>query len=388
MPIEIVNDAILVAGLSGSDQDRETFLQHPKWQHLPLKRIGVRLSDGSVPQISASAYRNRRPKASAIAPLPTGVNNLSGTSIYGGIAGPQFGHLITQSLGRLWLAQHFPHARIVFLGANMGFRELPSFFHDLLRQMGVHNRIELITAPSKCDELVLGPDLCNLSHRPCAAPNFVEWWRTERPTLVGKPTLDLYVSRSGLSLGHGQYLQETLLEEALFKVGYTIIKPERLTIAEQADLYGRAKRLVFADGSAAHLWSLFAHPDAKAAVVMRRPKDRHFTAWFKGLDCAGPTFLDFCLVSMTRSGGGGGRSLGLIDLNAAWSALAKAGYHDETGEIGPPRAQLEAWVASLPLRKGRIPHPAFHLDERSAALISLRNRVKIWTCPGKVESTN
>ena len=381
---ETLRDAVVVAGPAGLEGP----LDAPS-ANMPLKRIGVRLADGSAAPLGRCIYRNRHIGLPETAPPLKDLPRLRGTSIFAGVVGPHFGHMVTQSLGRLWLADLEPDARLVFLAANLGFADLPGYFVDLLRSFGVVNPVELVTAPVICDRLLLGPDLCNLEHRPCISPAFHAWRAQHKAALPEDGLIDLYVSRSGLSLDHGQFLQETVLENALEANGYTVFRPEQASIAVQIDTYLRARRVIFADGSAAHLWSCFARPDALASVLLRRPLDRHFAAWFRSADCPRPGYLDFGMADIARRGEGGGRSVGVLDLQGVWRALRKGGFHDDPQDIGTPRAEIDAWLSGLVGHKGRLPAPPFPLDPRSEALMALRTRIHLREIdlPGKPGAT-
>jgi len=371
--VEIAHEAVLIAGLAGmvaaeiGDITAST----------PLKRIGVLLADGTESLLGRCIYRNRHTSLVGAGILHTDLPRLPGTSIFAGVVGPQFGHMVTQSLGRLWMAELDPEARLVFLSANLGFVALPGYFVDLLRSLRIRNPVELINAPVICDRLLLGPDQCNLQLRPCMTPFFHDWCAGRRPTVPSGEPLDLYVSRSGLSLDHGQYLQETLLEAALEANGFTIFRPEKVPIPVQIDTYLRARRLIFADGSAAHLWSRFARPQAQSAILLRRPLGRHFAAWFRSTDCPQPEYLDFGMADIFRRGEGGGRSVGLLDMQGLWRALRLKGFHADQQDIGPPRGAVAAWLSGLIAHKGRLPVPPFPLDPRSDALMALRTRINV-----------
>ncbi|HOZ31486.1 MAG TPA: glycosyltransferase 61 family protein [Tabrizicola sp.] len=380
--IRIVQNAVLVAGRDGLDASSGQAVGDPVPLRQPLRRIGVRTADGTPDPLASVRYRNRfvRAHAAPFAPPDASTEDtptLAGLSIFGGVIGPQFGHQVTQSLGRLWLADQFPTARIVFLAANLGFDRLPGYVTDLVRALGVANRLELITRTTICETLALGPDICNLERRPSVQPQFLDWRARHDPVSDRLDAdLDLYVSRSGLGLANGQFLQETALEHALAAQGYQVFHPQDATIAVQAATYRRARRVIFADGSAAHLWSLFAHPKAKVAIVLRRPPDRHFAAWFRAIGPK-PAMLDHGIADFTRRGEGNQRSVGLVDLRAVWDRLRDLGFHDDPAQIGPSKADLRDWLAAFSGRKTPFPRPPFALDDRSRALLGLRNRITI-----------
>ena len=310
-----------------------------------------------------------------LAPLPQTDTTLDGLSIFGGIAGPQFGHLVTPPLGRLTACDRYPEARLVFISEQIGFQSLPGYFLDLLASLGIRNPVQLICTSTRCDELIVPMDLCNLERRPSVANAYRRWLERFRGPPDG-PSEDLYVSRSALGPDLGQFLEETVLETALRRNGYAIFHPETASIEEQIRRYRTARRVIFADGSAAHLWSLFARLDSRAAVILRRPLFRHFQAWFRTVGCSQPEFLDFGLPDLS-SPGQPGATVGVLDMPAVWAALRDTGFHDDPGAIGTPRDRLERWLSHTSEGRGRVSPPDFPLDARSLDLVAARRRFSL-----------
>ncbi|MFN3576717.1 MAG: glycosyltransferase 61 family protein [Tabrizicola sp.] len=365
----MIRDAILVAGLDAVVSDGGT----NRGDRIALRGQGVRCADGSGIRHGGSSYRNRFLQPDVTAPLPRPAATLDGLTIFGGIAGPQFGHLVTQSLGRLTACDRFPEARLVFLSEQIGFEALPGYFLELLASLGIRNPVQLVAASTRCEALILPPDLCNLERRPCVATAYRRWLERFRGPPDAATGEDLYVSRGALGLDLGQFLEESVLETALRRNGYAIFHPETVPIGEQIRRYRAARRVIFADGSAAHLWSLFARPDSQAAVILRRPPYRHFQAWFRSAGSPKPGFLDFGIADLS-SPGRPGATVGVLDMPAVWAALRAMGFHDDPQPVGTPRDRLTGWLSAAGERTGRIPRPDLPFDPRSRALIAARRR--------------
>ncbi|WP_160147723.1 glycosyltransferase 61 family protein [Tabrizicola flagellatus] len=365
----LIRDAILVAGLDAAANRDGT----DRPDRINLRGQGVRCADGSGIRHGGSSYRNRLLQPDTTAPLPQPAATLDGLSIFGGIAGPQFGHLVTQSLGRLTACDRFPEARLVFIAEQIGFDALPGYFLELLAHLGIRNPVQLVGASTRCEALILPQDLCNLERRPCVATAYRRWLDRFRGQPDASGGEDLYVSRGALGLDLGQFLEENVLETALRRNGYSIFHPETVPIGEQIRRYRAARRIIFADGSAAHLWSLFARPDSRAAVILRRPPYRHFQAWFRSAGSPKPVFLDFGLADLS-SPGRPGATVGVLDMPAVWAALRDGGFHDDPQPVGTPRDRLTGWLSASGERTGRIPRPDLALDARSLALIAARRR--------------
>lgn len=344
---------------------------------LPLRPSGILQADGTGHPLGVSLYRNRRFAPRRVGPRPDPEDRIEGPAILGGVVSQHFGHVVTQSLGRLWAGELLPNAPILFLPETAGVTALPGYLADLARGLGVDNPLRLVARPTSVAELLVPQDVCNLSHRPTVTPFFLDWLARRRTQPVSAPSGRLYVSRSRLGPQHGQYLQEQVLEAALAASGYTIFHPQEHPVAVQVRAYMAAGELVFADGSPAHLWSLVAQPGQRAAVILRRPRDRQFARWFRSLDCARPDYLDNAVADFWRRGDGPGRSIALLDLQAVWDRLHILGYHDEPRPIGIDAARLADWVATLPPRRRGPLEPPFPLDPLSHKILALRRHAAL-----------
>jgi hypothetical protein len=269
---------------------------------------------------------------------------IDGRAIYGGVIGPHFGHSITQSLGRLWATTKNLDEEILFISQDPNLKKIPQYFIDLLKKFGVLNPVRLLTSSARVRELVLADDLCNLDRRPCVTSFFKEWLSHQRPVAQVDENLSVYVSRSKLPLHHGQFLQETILENALKRCGYVIMHPELLSLSEQVDLYLRAQHIILADGSAAHLWSLLAQSTQNVAIVLRRPPNRHMKRWFKAMSFPEPKLLDFVCADFYRSRGDDTKSVAMLDMSNLWKSLRDEGFHSSDEEIGMSRLEIDEQI--------------------------------------------
>ncbi len=378
-PFDIERQATIVAGEPGPGRQPEDGT--PPGMGSPLMGIGVRRADGTKARFGTDVFLHRRSRPVRLDALVTAPAHRAGRCIYGGVIGPGFGHLLTQSTGRLWLCDLFPEAPLLFVSSRHGLTSVPAYFEQVLRQLGIGNPVELICQPLQVEELVLGEELCNLHRRPSVMPQFPAWLRAHRPAAPIETGLRLYVSRARLDLANGQFLQESVLEAFLVQQGYRVIHPETLSIAEQMRAYGSAEKLIFADGSAVHLWSLIASPDQQAAMILRRPLDSHIARWFQGLPDVKLDYLDTRMADFSRRGGPSNTSVALLDLQAVCAALRRLGFLATDDVIGPPRAMLETWLARMERGRSPLRSAPPDLDERSRQLIRRRPGVKSSATP-------
>lgn len=381
-PFDIERQATIVAGEPGRGREAEDDGTAPGMGR-PLMGIGVRRADGTKARFGTDVFLHRRSRPVPLDAVKTEAGHRPGRCIYGGVIGPGFGHLLTQSIGRLWLCDLFPEAPVLFVSSRRVLTVIPDYFVQVLRQLGIGNPVELVCQPLRVEELVVGEELCNLHRRPSVMPQFPAWLRAHRPATPAEPGLQLYVSRARLGLANGQFLQEADLEAFLQSQGYRIIHPETLSMADQMRAYGSAEKLVFADGSAVHLWSLIARPEQQAAMILRRPLDSHIARWFQGLPDVKLDYLDTRIADFSRRGGPSNTSVALLDLQALCAALRRLGLLATDAAIGPPRPVLETWLARMERGRSPLRSAPPDLDERSRQLIRRRPGVKSSASPAE-----
>jgi hypothetical protein len=118
----------------------------PGYRRVALRGTGIRLADGALHPYGATRFHNINLTPDPRDPVPVPVDRVPGLSIYGGIVGPDFGHVVTQSLGRLWAGELAPEAPLLFLPETADMTDLPPYLADLARGLGVKNDLRLIRA--------------------------------------------------------------------------------------------------------------------------------------------------------------------------------------------------------------------------------------------------
>ncbi|MBF9035317.1 DUF563 domain-containing protein [Rhodobacterales bacterium HKCCE2091] len=197
-----------------------------------------------------------------------GAAHLPGRWLFGGLCRPHFGHVITNSLGRIWAVDNAgPIDGIAFIGdkARAGENAYVAAFLDTL---GVTLPHRVCFAPTVVERLVVAPDLFSEAREGRADPAYSDWIRARLPA-PAETGGRIYVTRTRLGPEMGRVLCEDVIEENLRAAGYDIVAPETLPLAEQVALYRRADRIVATDGSALHL-AAFATAGT-VTVIQRRP---------------------------------------------------------------------------------------------------------------------
>lgn len=211
-----------------------------------------------------------RPAATA-APVQDS-SRLFGPALFAGPADKQFGFLVLNALGRLPALNRLPPETTLVYAAKRSAR--PSSYAalpQLLRSLGVRNPVLVTENALAFEALYTAPELFGEATGCKGQPEFYDWidrrWPRAKPA---DPKVKLYVTRSGLGPDAGRYACEDHLEALLAAEGYRIFSPEGHSIDEQVKTFQSAGKLIFAEGSALHLFSLLRQPDQTSAVIHRR----------------------------------------------------------------------------------------------------------------------
>ena len=244
----------------------------PLYPRVPMGRLrrpgGVIDAAGRpVPGGEVGTYR-----WTGVQTLPDGVavaDEIPGDAIFGGLTRDHFGHILTNALGRLWLADGTaPDLPLVFIRHQKpvtGFRTLTA----VLAAFGIRREVRMIDAPTRVGRLRVGPDLFGERDQARADPAFQAWLETRLPP-PGRAHRRVYLTRRQLDPALGRVLGEEAIEAALADAGFETLAPETLTLANQIALYREAAQVVCAEGSAAHLAALALHPEGRLTVIRRR----------------------------------------------------------------------------------------------------------------------
>lgn len=203
-------------------------------------------------------------------PLLDNYSKIDGGLVYGGLLqNTHFGHFVAESLTRLWAALHLSEAynRLIFI-KRISHKAIPGYAEQLISLLWPG---AVILAPDevvKVDSIAIPDPICGPANGFLVGHPLVH--RSIKHLQWPTTGLRIYVSRSKLTPASGGYLAEKLLEENLARDGYLIFHPQDFSIQEQLKTYSSASDLIFADGSALHLYSLVSKKEQTVFVIWRR----------------------------------------------------------------------------------------------------------------------
>jgi len=195
---------------------------------------------------------------------------LAGPTLWAGPYFAHFGHMLAESIHRLWAAHHFPALQ----DARIAFQAMPGavrrpWFDAMLRLVGIApERVILIDRETRFEELHV-PAQGRALGGALLLPDYLSLFPLAPiPVPAGTPRR-LYVSRSRYTHS-GIYLGESLVERVLAEAGFAIIHPQDLPLADFVGMLRAAETIVFAEGSAIHNLELAGPVDARVMVIGRR----------------------------------------------------------------------------------------------------------------------
>lgn len=193
--------------------------------------------------------------------------------LFAGLAAKQFGHVILNSMGRLWALESLtPETRLMYLPMRRARLKFYPALKPMLKLMGVRSKPILHDGPTRYRAIHTATDLFGERYGGAASPEFRDWFQRKLPPRSSiEPGLKVYITRSRLGAAVGRYCNEDHLEELLAADGYQIVAPEQHGLNNQARLFQRAEKLIFAEGSALHLYGLVRQDGQSVAVIQRRP---------------------------------------------------------------------------------------------------------------------
>ena len=329
--------------------------------------------------------------------------HVEGTHLYGGIMSWHFGHFLVESLSRLWPVNNPPEPiqSVLFVpkGEAARKRKEAKFQSEMLDLMIPGLDRQVLTQPTIVERLIVPEQGFGNGALEAGTEAFREFVQNRNwPEPYENSPKRLYVTRAGLNRSKkGRILGDLGLEKCLKRNGFHSVRPEKLTLAEQIRLYRGAKRILFDDGSAVHLFGLVAQAQQTTASIQRRVfhsehavGQRQLRA-FAGLDLKvfDAVVREWRPAQIDRATSKSHGELDQVHLFEALKGFGAVGSEDKISDMGLPTpkavAKDMAKIGYVPVERSKpLPEPpaiarfwgvqipaASHLDNRK--LRSLRD---------------
>ncbi len=218
---------------------------------------------------------------------------LAGRYLYAGPLWNHFGHIMVDSIHRLWGYKPDRHDGILFVAVK-GLRgvktderlreaTVPPVVVELMSLLGVpHDRISLIRQPTPVETLdVPEPGTIPMIGVRRFYRAHLRAYQTSLENAVGALERSwpkrIYYGRAHLER-RGTLLGASYFGQRLREAGFSEIIPERMTLAEQMGTVLNADVAVFEEGSAAHIVEPLARLRGRTFLLQRRPDTRLYAA--------------------------------------------------------------------------------------------------------------
>jgi capsular polysaccharide biosynthesis protein len=189
---------------------------------------------------------------------PQGAERLEGRGVYlGHDMSGHYGHFITEGLGAFWVFEEHPAAGFDFFLLHpfiFGTGPRPAHVRTCLERFGIdEDRVVLVgDAGVRFEEVVVPERLFRLNHSGDERLRWVYSQISRNAAPPGAPRV--YLSRRRLS--HTRFdrvvANESRIEDAFRRNGYTVIHPETMAFGEQVAHYRHAESMAGLSGSALH----------------------------------------------------------------------------------------------------------------------------------------
>jgi len=243
-------------------------------------RVGVFGADGAV--IETALHRRGRHRSEAL-PAAAAEEAWDGDFVYGGVLWDHFGHFLVESLSRAWAFD--AHDGPILWLRKSPQQALRGWQREILDLLGLGDREHrVVTRPTRVGRLAV-PE------------QGLVMWRYLHPRqearLAAHPFRSpaagqrVWLSRSGLPAGLARIEGEVEVEALLRAEGWTILRPETVSVAEQLAALDTAEMIAGFAGSAFHGLMLGRDVQARIVIFSRHPKvevNYAMIAAAKGLD--------------------------------------------------------------------------------------------------------
>lgn len=201
-------------------------------------------------------------------------SHIEGCAIFGGwMFAPHFGHMLIESIGRLWAASYLVNKLpIVFLPGFQQSRSIPSIFYEFSRLLGINSHLCLLDCSTSVERLIVPSQLLGLGDYISSHPEFIQFVSGLKSRIPSQEVLfkKIYVSRARLSKSQGCLIGEAEIESNFRNNGYHVIYPELMSLNDQLHIYNSAEYLVFSEGSALHLYGFIGNARQQVGIISRR----------------------------------------------------------------------------------------------------------------------
>ena len=319
---------------------------------------GVFAADGAYCE-DAITYRTATRPTSTLPERPAAdevKNQKKGTILFGGLAYGHFGHVICESIARLWAIDtykgtidgiaYFPKKRLTWPQRSL------TQLQPMIDKMGLLPPLMAMNDPTLVERLLIAPQAFGVNDMIGGSPEFRKFTNDRfRERTVPNGPEKLYISRSEVFHKRGRFLLETQIEAYLKAEGFAIFHPQQHDVQTQLEHYKAAKIIISSDNSALHLAGFVAQPDCRVVILLRRPGKIYldFQEQLRRFSGIEPTIIDHCERYWFREGEPTqfNEIMSLINFDLVAKKLSHAGVISKAGWDDPTEDDISASLKKL-----------------------------------------
>ncbi len=210
---------------------------------------------------------------------------INGNYLFAGPLYSHFGHILTESIHRLYGYNKDTFDGVIFCCASFATpginrTEIPNFLADILKSFGIPKEKCFLVKETTCFEQVTYYEPG--SNLQCGVE---DWYLDELKNInlsfENKETADtsnfekIYLGRSHI-IDNGSIMGESYITSLLISNGFKYFAPERHSISNQVEILSNAKEIVFIEGSSIYASELISSWKSKVMMIPRRNFDSFF----------------------------------------------------------------------------------------------------------------
>lgn len=225
--------------------------------------------DGDIAH--AANWRHESRMSLPLEGAPQEYDTLKGRYLFGGMFYGHFGHVITETIARMW-AWDDTYEGLLLTPKHANLLHIKKHYAEFFRSLGVEKLPLIIAQPTLVEELDVPGQAYGLGKIAAGTPEFRSFVKKSATSIEPSGAEKIFISRVNY-IARGGLLGERVLESNLIEAGYQPFYPEKHSWPDQLAAYKAAKKIVSLDSSALHLVGLVADQDTDVAIILRRNND-------------------------------------------------------------------------------------------------------------------
>lgn len=164
----------------------------------------------------------------------------------------QWGHFILDSLSRSWIVAHLKNIKeYKFAFLSESHTKIEGNYLEALELLGIKASQIMVINEAKKFKKVIVPQMSTYADH-----GFNKEYPKIFRRMVKNASIDdisvpdkIYLTRAGLKIAQKKEFGEKIIEKNFERNGYTVMRPEKLTVKEQIAVFQKAKEIVCLNGS-------------------------------------------------------------------------------------------------------------------------------------------